>query len=86
MVCYQVSARFVFALGKSALVSAHIKKHHNAAAHLVQSGLLFGSGLKICRFFYTKKEAARYVLYLRAVYKNRMVSNPPLPGGQLTLF
>jgi 4-diphosphocytidyl-2C-methyl-D-erythritol kinase len=86
MVYYQVSARFVFAQGKSALVSAHIKKHRNAAAHLVHFGLLSGSGLKVGRFFRTQKEAARYVSYLRTVYKNRVISNTPLAGGQLVLF
>lgn len=76
MVCYQVSARFAFIRHKAALVSTHIKKHHNARPFLVQSGLLFGSGLKVSRFFCSKKEAARYVSYLRAVYKNRIIPNP----------
>jgi hypothetical protein len=50
------------------------------------SGLPFGSSLKYHRFFRTKKEAAQYVSYLHAIYKNRIVPNPPFPGGQLLLF
>jgi hypothetical protein len=85
MVCYQVSARFVFIRYKPALVSTRIKKK-NAKSFLVRSGLPFGSVLKHRRFFRTKKEAALYVSHLRAVYKNRIVPQPPLPGGQLNLF
>jgi hypothetical protein len=85
MVCYQVLARFTFHQGRPALVSTHIKKQ-NAKAFLVRSGLPFGSGLKYRRFFHTKKEAAQYVSYLHAVYKGRIIPNPPLPGGQLLLF
>jgi hypothetical protein len=85
MVCYQVIARFTFCNRKPALVSTHIKKQ-NARAFLVLSGLPFGSGLKVRRFFKTKKEAARYVSYLRRVYKNRIIPFPALPGGQLYLF
>jgi hypothetical protein len=85
MVCYQVSARFTFCNRKLALVSTHIKKQ-NAKPFLVLSGLPFASGLKYRRFFKTKKEAARYVSYLHAVYKGRIVPNPALPGGQLYLF
>jgi hypothetical protein len=90
MVCYQVTAQFTFheePLGshKPALVSTHIKKQ-NAKAFLVLSCLPFGSGLKVRRFFKTKKEAARYVAHLHAVYKGRIIPNPPLPGGQLLLF
>jgi hypothetical protein len=86
MVCYQVLARFVFCQCKPALVSTNIKKQKNAPAHLVLYGLPFGHGLKYRRFFHTKKEAARYVLYLRRVYKNRIVSGPAYSGGQLSLF
>jgi hypothetical protein len=82
MLCYQVLARFTFYQRKPALVSTHIKKQ-NAKPFLVMSGLPFGSGLKYRRFFHTKEEAARYVAYLYAVYKGRIIPNPPLPGGQL---
>jgi hypothetical protein len=85
MVCYQVLARFTFHRHKPALISTHIKKQ-TARPFLVRSGLPFGSGLKYRRFFHTKKEAARYVAYLHAVYKGRIIPNPPLPGGQLYLF
>jgi hypothetical protein len=85
MVCYQVSAQFTFYQHKPVLVATHIKKQ-NAKAFLVVSGLPFGHGLKVRHFFYTKKEAARYVSYLRMVYKNRIVPFPALPGGQLYLF
>jgi hypothetical protein len=85
MFCYQVLAQFIFYQRKPALVSTHIKKQ-NAKPFLVLSGLPFGSGLKYRRFFHTKKEAARYVSYLHAVYKGRIIPNPPLPGGQLLLF
>ena len=83
MVCYQVLAQFTFSQHKPALVSTHIKKQ-NAKAFMVRSSLLFGSGFKYRRFFYTKKEAARYVSYLHAIYKDRIIPNPPLPGGQLS--
>jgi hypothetical protein len=100
MACYQVSARFAFIRHKAALGSTHIKMHHDARPFLVRSGLPFGSGLKFRRFFRTKKEAAQFVSYLRAVYKNRepapspagakvprcIVPNPAPSGGQLTLF
>jgi hypothetical protein len=46
------------------------------------SGLPFGSVLKHRRFFRTKKETAQYVSHLHMVYKNRIVSKPPLSGGQ----
>jgi hypothetical protein len=85
MLCYQVLAQFTFYHRKPALVSTHIKKQ-NARSFLVRSGLPFGSGLKVRRFFKTKEEAARYVSYLHAVYKGRIIPNPALPGGQLTLF
>jgi hypothetical protein len=85
MVCYQVLAQFVFHQHRPALVSTHVKKQ-KAKPFLVLSGLPFGSGLKYRRFFRTKKEAARYVAYLHAVYKGRIIPNPPLSGGQLTLF
>jgi hypothetical protein len=84
MVCYQVLARFTFYQHKPALVSTRIKKQ-TARPFLVRSGLPFGSGLKYRRFFHTKKEAARYVAYLHAVYKNRIIPNPPL-DSQLYLF
>jgi hypothetical protein len=48
--------------------------------------LPFGSGLKVRRFFKTKKEAARYVSYLHKVYKNRIVPYSALPGVQQYLF
>jgi hypothetical protein len=85
MVCYQVTAQFAFQQHKPALVSTHIKKQ-NAKAFLVYSGLPFGHGLKHRRFFRTEQEAARYVSYLHAVYKGRIIPNPPLPGGQQYLF
>jgi hypothetical protein len=53
---------------------------------LVRSGLPFGRGLKYRRFFLTKKEAARYVAHLHAVYKGRIIPNTALPGGQQYLF
>jgi hypothetical protein len=85
MVCYQVLAQFTFFQRKPALVSTHIKKQ-NAKAFLVYSGLPFGHGLKQRRFFKTKKEAARYVSHLHAVYKGRIVPFPALQGGQQYLF
>jgi hypothetical protein len=90
MICFQVTSRFTFheePLGshKPALVSTHIKKQ-KAKPFLVRSRLPFGSGLKYRRFFKTKKEAARYVSYLRRVYKKRIVPFPALPGGQQYLF
>jgi hypothetical protein len=85
MVCYQVLVQYAFIQHKAVLVSTHTKKQ-NAKPFLVLSGLPFGSGLKYRRFFKTKKEAARYVAYLHAVYKGRVVPNPPLPGGQQYLF
>jgi hypothetical protein len=36
--------------------------------------------------FSYQKEAVQYVAYLHKVYKSRIIPNPPLPGGQLTLF
>jgi hypothetical protein len=54
MVCFQVLAQFAFIQHKPALVSTHIKKQ-NAKSFLVRSGLPFGSVLKHCRFFKTKK-------------------------------
>jgi hypothetical protein len=85
MVCYQVVTQFAFIRHKPVLVSTRIKKQH-AAAFLVRSGLPFGRGLKHRRFFRTEKEASGYVAHLHAVYKGRIISNPPLPGGQLYLF
>jgi hypothetical protein len=85
MLCYQVTAQFTFHQHRPALVSTHIKKQ-KAKAFLVLSGLPFGHSLKYSRFFHTEKEAARYVAYLHAVYKGRIIPNPPLPGGQLLLF
>jgi hypothetical protein len=85
MVCYQVTAQFAFHQHKPALVSTHVKKQ-KTKAFLVLSGLPFGSGLKSRRFFRTKKEAARYVAYLHAVYKGRIIPNPAFPGGQQYLF
>jgi hypothetical protein len=85
MVCYQVLAQFTFHQHRPALVSTHIKKL-NARSFLVRSGLPFGHGLKYRRFFQTEEEAARYVAYLHAVYKGRIIPNPPLPGGQQYLF
>jgi hypothetical protein len=85
MVCYQVLAQFAFYQHKPVLVATRIKKQR-VKAFLVLSGLPFGSGLKYRRFFKTKKEAARYVAYLHAVYKGRIIPNPPLPGGQQYLF
>jgi hypothetical protein len=83
MLCYQVLAQFAFHQHRPALVSTHIKKQH-ARSFLVLSGLPFGSTLKHRRFFHTKKEAAQYVSHLYAVYKGRIIPNPPLPGGQLS--
>jgi hypothetical protein len=85
MVCYQVLAQYAFIQHKPVLVSTHIKKQ-KAKAFLVCSALPFGHGLKHRRFFRTEQEAARYVSHLYTVYKNRIVSNPPLPGDQLYLF
>jgi hypothetical protein len=85
MVCFQVTAQFTFHQYRPALVSTHIKKQ-KAKAFLVLSGLPFGSGLKYRRFFRTRKEAARYVSHLHAVYKGRIIPNPAHSGGQLTLF
>jgi hypothetical protein len=85
MVCYQVLAQFAFIRHKPVLVGTHIKKQ-NARAFLVLSGLPFGSCLKHRRFFQTEKEAAQYVFHLHAVYKGRIIPNPPLSGGQLLLF
>jgi hypothetical protein len=85
MVCYQVLAQFTFHRHRPVLVFTSIKKQ-NAKAFLVRSGLPFGHDLKYRRFFRTKKEAARYVAYLHAVYKDRIIPNPPLPGGQLYFF
>jgi hypothetical protein len=79
MVCYQVLAQFAFNQGKSVLVTTHIKKQETKA-FLVLSGLPFGADLKYRRFFWTEGEAARYVLYLRRVYKNRIVPHPALPA------
>jgi hypothetical protein len=85
MLCYQVLVQFAFIQHKAVLVSTHIKKQ-NTGAFLVLSSLPFGYGLKHRRFFRTEQEAARYISHLQAVYKNRIVPNPPLPGGQLYLF
>jgi hypothetical protein len=85
MVCYQVSVQYAFIQHKAVPVATHTKKQ-NVRAFLVRSGLPFGSGLKYRRFFKTEQEAAQYVSYLHAVYKGRIVPNPPLPGGQLYLF
>jgi hypothetical protein len=85
MVCYQVLVRYAFIQHKPVLVATHIKKQ-KARAFLVLSGLPCGSALKHRRFFRTKKEASGYVAHLYAVYKGRIVPNPPLPGGQLYLF
>jgi hypothetical protein len=85
MLCYQVLAQFTFCRHKPVLVSTHIK-NQKAKAFLVLSGLPFGSGLKYRRFFHTKKEAVMYVSYLHAVYKDRIVPFPALPGGQQYLF
>jgi hypothetical protein len=80
MLCYQVLVQFAFYQCKPALVSTHIKKQE-AKAFLVLSGLPFGSGLKISLFFKTKKEATRYVSYLHAVYKGRIIPNPAAMDG-----
>jgi hypothetical protein len=85
MVCYQVLVRYAFIQYKPVLVSTHTKKQ-SAKPFLVLSDLPFGSVLKQRRFFKTKKEATRYVSYLHAVYKGRIIPNPPLPGGQQYLF
>jgi hypothetical protein len=85
MLCYQILVQYAFIQHKAVLVSTHIKKQ-NARAFLVRSGLPFGHGLKHRRFFKTKKEASGYAAHLHRVYKNRMVLNPPLPGGQRYLF
>jgi hypothetical protein len=82
MVCYQVLAQFTFHQHRPALVSTGIKKL-NARPFLVRSGLPFGLGLKYRRFFPTQEETARYIAYLHAVYKGRIIPNLPLPGSQL---
>jgi hypothetical protein len=86
MLCYQVIVQYAFVQHKAVLVSTHIKKQKNVQGFLVLSGIPFGHGLKHSRFFSTEKEAEQFVSHLRAVYKNRIVPNPPLPGGQLYLF
>jgi hypothetical protein len=85
MVYYQVTAQFAFIRHKSVLVSTRIKKQ-NVRSFLVKSGLPFGSGINHRRFFKTKKEASGYAAYLHTVYKDRIISNQPLPDGQLNLF
>jgi hypothetical protein len=85
MICYQVLVQYAFIQHKAVLVSTHIKKQ-NAGAFLVRLGLPFGSGLKYRRFFKTKNEAVWFVSHLRGVYRNRIIPNPPLLGGQLYLF
>jgi hypothetical protein len=85
MVCYQVLVRYAFIQHKPVLVSTHIKKQ-TARAFLGLSALPFGHALKHRRFFRTEQEAERFVSHLQAVYKGRIVPNPPLPGGQLYLF
>jgi hypothetical protein len=75
MICYQVTAQFVFYQHRPMLVSTHVKKQ-KAKAFFVLSGLPFGHGLKYSHFFHTKKEAARYVLYLHAVYNGRIIPIP----------
>jgi hypothetical protein len=85
MLCYQVTAQFAFYQHRSFLGFTRIKKQ-KVKAFLVLSGLPFGHGLKYHHFFKTKKEAARYVSHLHAVYKDRIIPNSPFPGGQLLLF
>ncbi|GHV92369.1 hypothetical protein AGMMS50268_28720 [Spirochaetia bacterium] len=85
MVCYQVSARFVFQQHKPVLVSVSTKKQE-AKSFLVLIGLPFGHGLKYSRFFKTEKAAFGYVAYLNTVYKNCICPNPACSGGQLALF
>jgi hypothetical protein len=85
MVCYQVTARFAFYRRKPVLVSTAVKKQ-NAKAFLILSRLPFGRGLKTRRFFKTKKEAARFVSYLRGVYADRTAPSPACSGGQPELF
>jgi hypothetical protein len=80
MLCYQATAQFVFTKHKAVLVSTHIKKQ-KAKTFLVHSGLPFGSGLIVRRFFKTRKEAAWYVDCLHAVYKGRIVPNPAAMDG-----
>jgi hypothetical protein len=75
MVCYQVLARFTFheePLGshKPGLVSTHIKKQ-NSRAFWVLFRLPFGHVRKARRF--SKKKMARYVSFLHAAYKNRII-------------
>jgi hypothetical protein len=53
---------------------------------LVRNGVPFGSGLSYRRFFASALEAARYVSFLHAVYKNRKASVPAPSAGQLSLF
>ncbi|MDR1616998.1 MAG: hypothetical protein LBR98_08305 [Syntrophomonadaceae bacterium] len=84
-VCYQVKVQFIFNLGKPALVSTALKKV-DAAAFLVSAGLPFGSVLKYSRYFSSEQEAAQYITLLHAVYKNRIISQPANPNGQLSLF
>jgi hypothetical protein len=85
MICYQVLVRYAFIQHKAVLVSTLIKKQ-KVKPYLVFTGIPFGSRLRYSRFFKSKKEAARYVSYLHAVYKGRIISKPPLPGGQLYLL
>jgi hypothetical protein len=83
--CFQVSVRFAFVNHKAVLVSTHTKPQM-AMSFLVKSGIPIGSGLTHSRFFATEKEAAQFVSQLHAVYRGRIIPNPPLPGGQLSLF
>jgi hypothetical protein len=85
MVCYQVLVQYAFIRHKAVLVSTYTKKQ-NAKAFLVRSSLPFGSGLKHRRFFRTEQEAAQFISHLHTVYKNRIIPNPPLLGGQQYLF
>jgi hypothetical protein len=83
--CFQVSVRCAFVNHKAVLVSTHTKPQM-AMSFLVRSGMPAGSVLNHSRFFATEKEAAQFVSHLHAVYKSRIIPNPPLPGGQLSLF
>jgi hypothetical protein len=85
MLCYQVTAQFVFHQHRPVLVSTHIKKQ-NAKAFLVFPACLSVMVSNTAVFFHTKKEASGYVSRLHTVYKNRIISSPALPGGQLLLF
>jgi hypothetical protein len=83
--CFQVSVRYAFVNHKVVLVSTHTRPQM-AMSFLVETGMPVGSGPVQSRFFATEKEAREFVSHILAVHKGNIVPNPPLPGGQLSLF